>query len=617
MVVYGVEKRTAYVKNWYVLPPVAMVDSVVPDTMHVNFQDDNPIDRYSIANSFNGNLGSPIQSKLYFVRPQNSAFIFADSYMPYIQRPENFRYYNTKTPFSNLYATGGGSNYRAENQVNFLFTANANKRLNFGTSINFMHAVGEYSQQSAKRINANLFASYDGERYGAAGAIMYNRINNFESGGLLNPEDIHSNTYAQNMQVKLPNSIDAYSTYGYSALAYNHHYSLGFNKTIEVSEDSTRTEFVPVTRFTHTLKISQDDKRYYENQAATEYYLNTYYSANTTKDTAVLRTVSNTLAVSIEEEFNKWMKFGLTAYIANDLQYYYIMQDSASLKKVNRSRTKIGGILSKQQGARFRYNITAEFDVLGSQIGDLNVQGNVGGFFNLWKDSVALVAKGFIRNERPSFFQEQYKSNHFHWNNDFKQVIRTHVGGTFAIPTRSFELDISVENISNYIYFNSEGMPKQYNDNIQVIAANLKQNFRLWRLHLDNNVVYQISSDQDRLPLPDLTLYHNFYYLDKWFGVLGVQAGIDLRYHTAYYAPGYMPAIGQFTIQEGNEEDKVKIGNYPVMNAYVNIHIKQVRFFVKAYHVNNYFMDTDYFSMPGYPINPALFKVGVSWNFYN
>jgi hypothetical protein len=91
-----------------------------------------------------------------------------------------------------------------------------------------------------------------------------------------------------------------------------------------------------------------------------------------------------------------------------------------------------------------------------------------------------------------------------------------------------------------------------------------------------------------------------------------MQVGVDMRYHTAYYAPSYMPATGQFHVQSD-----WMIGNYPVMNVYLNAHLKRTRFFVQYYHVNQLFMKGDYYSMPFYPIYPAILKIGLTWNFYD
>ena len=196
--------------------------------------------------------------------------------------------------------------------------------------------------------------------------------------------------------------------------------------------------------------------------------------------------------------------------------------------------------------------------------------------------------------------------------NDFANIYRTHVGGTFAIPTRSLSLDVSVENITKYIYFDSLAMPNQFSGNIQVLAFNLKKDFHVGKFTLENNVVYQVSSNTDALALPALSLYHNLYFDDKWFQVLSVQLGTNVRYHTLYYAPAYMPATGQFYSQS-----KTEIGNYPVVSVYLNCHLKRTRFYAEYFHLNNKFMTGDYFSMPGYPINPAFMKVGISWNFYD
>ena len=276
------------------------------------------------------------------------------------------------------------------------------------------------------------------------------------------------------------------------------------------------------------------------------------------------------------------------------------------------STTKIGGVLSKQRGQNFKYNILGELSLIGYKAGNFRLEGNVGGFFKLWKDSISLVANGFVKNESASYYLQHYESNHFKWNNDFSNIYRTHIGGTFSIPTRLFSLNVNVENVTKYIYFNSDALPTQYSGNIQILAANLKQNFHVGKFWLENNVVYQLSSQQSLLPLPALTLYHNLYYDDVWFKVLSMQIGVNVRYHSAYYAPSYMPATGQFYNQS-----KIMIGNYPVMNAYLNFHLKRTRFFFEYYHVNHLFMKGAYFSMPNYPIDPTITKIGVSWNFYD
>lgn len=622
--VLAVAQQDRHVRTWNVVSPLAVVDSIPVDTLFINFQDVNPIDRFSIANSFNGNLGSPIQTKLYFLRPQNSRFIFADAYFPYTVRPDNVVFYNTKTPFSSVQYLGAMmSGFRPEENVQFLFTANANRQLNFGTKWDYTRAFGEYADQATRRTSAQFFGSFDGERYSASGAFMINSMDNFENGGIRNLSDIHNphlpNSQAIDTRLRGP----GYSSFRYYAFVYNHSYSFGFNRTIEVSEDSTHIEFVPVTRFGHNITLSEARKRYREglglhgqNRVDTAFHRNTFFSPIATNDTAAVQSISNTFFVTIEEEFNRWMQFGLTAFLTNDVERYMMMADSASLMHEIWHRTRIGGVLSRQHGTHFRYNILAELDVIGVQAGDFNLTGNLDGFFRLWNDSITLSARGFMRNESPSFFLQRYNSNHFRWDNNFNRTYRTQVGGKFTIPTRRFALDVAMENISNLIYFDHNAMPAQDNGNVQIISANLRQDFHFGRFRLENNMFYQLSSNQDVLPLPTLAVHHNLYYLGTLAnGVLGFQVGVDVRYFTAYYAPNFSPATGLFFVQDVN--NRTRMGNFPVMNAYANFHLRTVRFFAKWYHFNSLFMENDFFTMPHFPINPAVARIGLSWNFYN
>ncbi len=597
-----------FVKTWHISEKLGVVDSIPVDTVPLNFPDADPIDRFSIANSYNGNLGSPIQSKLYFNRPDNEDFIFSNAYFPYMMNVKHATFYNTKTPYSNLNYTTGGTTYREEDNIKFLFTANANKKLNFGTTLDYIYARGEYNNQAVKRFAGSLFGSYDGVHYSATGMAATNNLSNYENGGIKRLEDLLKGLFATK---DIPTNIVGFANYKQNVLFYNQRYTIGFERPVRINEDSVRMDYVPVTAFAHTFKFEDVRKRYYENSVVTGFYANTYGAGSQTNDTSSLQTLTNNFSVSMEEEFNKWMNFGLTAFIENEIQRY-TFQDYNLMNMKFRSSTKVGGILSKQRGRIFKYNVLGEVSFLGYKAGNFLLDGHMGGYFKIGKDSLSLIANGFVRSDKPSYYLQYYQSNHFRWDNNFSNTYRTHVGGTLAIPTRSFSFNMAIENITQYIYFNQEALPAQFNGNIQVLAANLKQDFHVGKFGLENNVVYQLSSQQSVLPLPMLSLYHNLYYNDLWFKVLSVQVGANVHYHTSYYAPAYMPATGQFYSQS-----VTKIGNYPLVNVYLNFHLKRTRFYIEYYNLSQKFMKAAYLSMPDYPLDPAILKAGVSWNFYN
>lgn len=605
-------KAVRRIKTWHLSERLAIADTIAPDTSYINYPMHNAVNRNSIANSYNGNLLSPIESKIYFDRYTKTDFLFANAYNPYILTPTDVTFYNTTVPYSNITYRSGGTNYREEDNINFRFTGNANKRTNFGITLDYINAKGEYSNQSGKRFAGSLFGSYNGKHYEAQGALVYNTLKNFENGGITNPESLNTPVST----IDIPVNMNAMSGYNYLAGYYAHKYSIGIERDVKINEDSIAKVFVPVTSFKHTLKIDNAAKRYTEHSIDSVFYNNTYkdsVSANT--DTAAVFTIKNVLAVTFEEEFNKWLGFGVTVFAENEVQRFMqeqLYQDTI-LGREWKSNTRIGGMLSKERGKYLRYNFGGDVCLIGYKMGEFNLNGELQGRFRLFKDTFAIQANAYVRNEEPSYYLQRYVSNHFRWDNDFDKTYHTYVGGRITYPTKyvSTDLKIGVENLTKYIYFNESGLPTQHDGNIQIFAADLHLNLHYGKFALENNAVYQLSSSSV-LPLPALSLHHNLYYHDCWFKVLHAQIGVDMLYHTKYYAPVLMPATGQFCLQNTTE-----IGNYPYMTVYANFHLRVVRLFVEYSNIGELFLAKNYFSMPNYPLNPAVFKFGVSWNFYD
>lgn len=603
-------KVQKHIVTWRLTDIPVFADSVPIDTNYLNYPKQSPVHRYSIANAYNGNMLSPLQSKVFFDRTQKTDFLFSRAYDAYVLTPLDVTFYNTTLPYSNITYRTGGTTYREEDWINFLFTANANKRLNAGVTLDYIASRGEYDNQEAKRFNGSLFGSYNGRNYSAHAAVMVSNINNFENGGLANPAMLESPVATEDLDVNL----DAMSAYRYIAGFYDHKYSIGIERETKITDDSIGKVFVPVTTFGHTLCIEQGVKRYVERRPDTTFYQYTHVDSIPVNDTANVLNIKNTLSVTFEEEFNKWLHFGATVYVQNEVQRFaFALPDDTLTGRKWKSNTKVGGVLSKNRGKYFKYAFGGDVCLLGYKLGEFNVHGRLQASIPIKSNQLNITAKAYIKNEEPSYFLQNYTSNHFRWSNDFKKTYRTYIGGQVELPTKYVSLGANVgfENLTSSIYFASTGMPEQHDGNIQVIAGELNLNIHTKRFGMENNVIYQYSSSST-LPLPMLTLYHNIYYRDLYFKVLSVQFGADVRYHTSYYAPLYMPATGQFCLQ-----NEVKVGNYPEMSVYANFHLKQVRFFVAYSNFGGLFLPKNYFSMPGYPINPPQFKLGVSWNFYS
>lgn len=402
------------------------------------------------------------------------------------------------------------------------------------------------------------------------------------------------------------------------------------------AEDSLfyKSEYVPVTSFIHTVKFDNYRRIYEAYQTPADYYLKEYYDAGRlTGDSIYDQTkhwhMKNTFAIAMLEGFNKWAKAGLKAFASYDLRHYELPTMEGGFEKFNEHALSVGGQLSKQEGKTLHYNAVAEIGLTGVDAGTLAIDGNVDVNIPFLGDTLQVRGDAFFHRETPSFYYRNYHARHLWWENDLDKTIHTRIMGTLSFPKTRTKLRVAVDEIKNYTYFSQsyditeKGLrtgvmvtPMQESGGINLLTAQLEQNFRLGILNWENQFTYQHSSKESVLPVPAFNAYTNLYIKFKVVKVLNVDLGADMRYFTSYEAPDYSPYMGQYTVQ-GNGENNVKIGNYPIVNVYANVHIKHTRFFVMMSHINAGQGDKNYFFAPHYPMNERVFRIGVSWNFFN
>lgn len=608
--------------------------TIIPaDTASLNFQNSNLVEGMYGQYNYLGNLGAPRQSRIFFNRFNDAPTIFMAPFSSFYFTPDQVNFTNSNIPYTNLTYYKAGNKINGEERFKSYFSVNVNKRFAFGFNFDYLYGRGQYSNQATSYFNAGLFASYIGERY-----QMQAVYNNFfmkmnENGGIANDGYItRPDTLADGKKeyeaANIPVNLESTSNRNKDFYVYlTHRYRLGFDRTIEkidtVKNDTTQTyEFIPVTSFIHTMKVERSRRRFSSNDR--NIYEHNYFSNANTRDTTTALSIKNTLAIALLEGFNRYAKAGLTAYISHKYSQYDLMDtlsinrtDSLKPTRYKEQEVFIGGELAKRQGNLLHYNLNGEVGIAGEAIGEFRLNADADLNFRLGNDTINLYARANISNLRPSFYMRHYHSNHFYWdNNHFDKEFKTRIEGELNINRWGTNLMAGVENIKNYTYFNQHALPEQCNENIQIFTAQLTQNFKLGILHFDNKVTYQKSSNMTVLPLPELSTYHNLYILTKIAKkVLTVQLGAEATYFSKYYAPAYTPAIQQFHLQSA--DDQVEIGGYPIVNAYCNLHLKRTRIFVMMYHVNAGMGKRNYFTVPHYPINPRLLKIGVSWNFYD
>ena len=413
---------------------------------------------------------------------------------------------------------------------------------------------------------------------------------------------------------------------------------LAAEKKTQIDTAWMKKEFVPVTSFIHTLKFDNYRRIYQAYKTPTDFYANTYtVDEPLTGDSIYDKTrhyrLKNTFALSLLEGFNKWAKAGLKAFITSELRHF-TLPSATGIDTYNEHNLSFGAQLSKKQGKTFHYDAIAETWLTGEDAGQLKIDGSADLNFKLFGDTLTLTANGFFYRLNPTFYYRHYHSRHAWWDNtNMSKILHSKIQGILNYQKTRTTLRVAVDEIKNYTYFASSHTitsgkrvnhaitVNQNSGAIHLLTASLSQDFTFGPLNWESVITYQNSSNKTVLPVPTLNLYSNVYLRFKIAHVLRCDFGADVRYFTKYYAPDYVPSLGQYAVQTNTNttgsDSRVEIGNYPVVNVYANFHLKHTRFFIMMSHLNAGTGKKNYFYTPHYPLNQSILRFGLSWNFFN
>lgn len=404
-------------------------------------------------------------------------------------------------------------------------------------------------------------------------------------------------------------------------------------------DDSMKRIFVPVTSIIHTAEINSYDRTYLSYGSTDGLYANSYFNqaktaaADSLNDNTKHLQLKNTLALALLEGFNKWAKAGVKLFATHELRTFR-MDDTLSAMPVRQKATEhnisLGAQIIKSQGKTLHYRAQGELWTIGEDAGQLKLDFDTDLNFRLFGDTLTLAAHGHFYRLNPTYYQRHYHSKHFWWdNNDLNKETHTRIEGLFRYRKTKTTLRVAIEEIQNYTYlgmsylvdasYSRKGLTaaiSQNSGNINLLTAQLQQQFKLGPLNWENVVTYQNSSNQDVLPVPTVNIFTNLYLGFKIARVLSVELGACATYFSEYDAPDFCPQLNQYAVQE-NASSRVKLGNYPFIDVYANMHLKRARFFVMMNNVGGSIGSKKAFLTPHYPVNSSVLHFGVSWNFMN
>lgn len=603
----------------------AFRDSTELDTLLDFFQVYNPVFDNALTASYLGNYGLPSLNNNFFERTDNTDFFFLKSRSAYLLTPSQIKYYNTRTPYTQLdFSQSENRTVKNETRFNVFHSQNINPFLNFVFRVNMAKSDGQYNAQQAKNNFVTLYGSYNKKNWNIYTGFISNLIKNKENGGLEYDSLIFKPLDSELLNTNLSSANSGFNS-GFNSVHYytNAEYRLG--KTIEadttISKDGEQfiqeEIFRPILGIMYSFNYQRNNQEYIDEEANdNNFYDHTYFGEDYTKDSVRFNKLTNVAQLKQYENSNRKASFGKRAFLGHEfISATSPGADTVNLKSRDENYSNIfaGGGIFRETGKFWTWNFGGKIYFVGRKAGQTELWGLIRKPFSMFGDSLAnFQINGSLDNLVANYFQEEFYSNHFRWNNDFKMEQRMDVSGRFVSPKHKLEVSANYAIINNYLYNNKQGIPSQTGTELLVLSAYADKDFAFRNLHLRTRVLWQKASNQNYIHLPDLSAFVSAYYKFVVSKVMFAQIGIDTRYNTAYYADAYSPATGLFYLQ-----DNKKYGNYPYIDAYANLRLKRTRVFFKLMNIGTRFVDGEYITVPNYPMPRSTFRLGVSWLFYD
>lgn len=523
---------------------------------------------------------------------------------------EVVNYYKARTPYTEVFALFG---MKKEQFSKLLHTQNISKQWNIALNMLRIRSEGFYQRQNCTDNNIALTTNYvsKNNRYSLLANGIISSIKSDENGGIAS-DSLFEARLLENKKLIPVNLMDARTKRRHREIYIKQSLYFGKKENVMKGDSIIGSRIRPTSLLSYSFNANDSEFSYTETKLDSNYYENTFFDSTQTRDSTHIEQFIQGLG--FQTTLFKHIKINLGLEQKNTRR---IVQYSAdSLRTLSTSffdqivKMEIGIDPRKDIPNEYFFSLGRQYILNGSYQGDDYLFFTLGMAFNKNKK---LLLEGTDANRSVPFIYDYYASNHFSWKNSFGKISETQAKLSYTDLKNKFSLGVEANNIRGYVYFDSTFSPKQFDSSLYVRSVFIQKNFRLKHFGFDNLIRWQDVSAKDVLRLPKIITNHSIYYLGKWFKkAVDVQLGFDVTYCSSYYGDAYMPALGQYYLQ--NEKE---LGNYPFIDFFFNMQIKNAFVFFKSEHVNSGFSGANYYLAPHMPGPDRSIKIGVKWKFFD
>ena len=581
---------------------------------------DLPIFKRDADAVYLGTSGSASMQTNYFLREDFDIAPFFTPYMAYSYTPETMPMYNTKSPYTVLSFWGNplAESTREEQDINLLSSQNITPELNLSLAYQRYGSTGMLINERTDDRTFSIGSNYLGKKYEMHFGYMGQTVRRTENGGVKDPFWVTDTTVdAKAIEVNLSsasNTLKRRSLFLTQSLAVPLNFFRKNKDSLEVGQGT-------VIYLGHSFEWSKYTKLYEDQISSSDATGRAFYRdqfnifSTSSHDSLAVRRLENKVFASLQpfapDAFVSTIHAGFGVQ-ALKLYSFKPTDFVTGVSTQNQFNTFVYGGVDGMIKKYFAWDASGKLNLTGYYAGDMSLQGNVKFSFYPIRDGIHLSAHVETALKTPHPFQQNIYFNHHAWKNDFSKSSQSRITGQLSVPRLNLTAFVGYALLTNMLYYDQSATICQADAPIHVLSAYATENIKLGPLHLDNRVLYQISSDKEKLPLPDLTLNLRYYVqFPVVKNVLTMQIGANGIMYTKYFIPAYEPDLGVFY----NQQEK-QWGSNPYVDAFVNMQWKRVSFYVKYCNVLHGVTRGDYFSAYNYIRPTSCLKFGIYWPFY-
>lgn len=583
------------------VPVDTTIDNIHTLAMYRNFS----------ASSNLGVNGLPTMSVLAHDYKPFSDYFVLDFNSPYILYPNNFIFYNSTIPVTYLRYNNAKRKSTVSQSLEILHTQNVNKNLNFGLLYNTYSYENKLSQalnfQNASDNNIGLNLNYHSKKYKNHFVFAYNNLRQRENGGMFLDT---LRDYDADSKIRLIN------------LEMLHGINLSnINKpdTFVYDKDSMKGAFLY-----HKVFFSDLKRLFVDIERDKTLYPGTDLLNEGIRDSVLYRKFKNQLIL----DFNNDRYFPLQSqlYISNEMHSFKsIFQDTSRdlrTDPIYRNYIDSKNFISNSIGGQFQTHVATNAKLLVNAEYWLNsyLQNNYTFEARLnykFTDSISspecIVKFNMCRDQVPWLFNH-YASSYYTWDRSFNPTKISSTELTLKIPSINLELIGGFKLIDNFLFFNEKSLPDQSVLSNSLYYATVNKKIKLWHFIFINNYTIQQVANELNYRIPTHVLFNSSFFEHNinFFtgGKIFLQTGFDIRYHSAFYANAYNQSLGVFYLQ-----NQKKIADYPMIDAFLKMKIKEAGLFVKIENLMNLIDNRNTYNTPYYLYNEWLLRLGITWIF--